>query len=848
MENYNNYQDYNNYQEIIDAIKAEYVIVRDLKRVANAKKRELNNAHSFVTRKGNEEKSLETRVTNAKNEAFTRADNALDTIQSSIDSGYKTALSISLAKLANIEAEIAKLETLQNNLPEKWESFTQNEKNSINSLKGVLTSAINDTKFIYENDIMGSNKFDFLNDETKLSIDSDENDIITHYDTVVYKVKQLISSTRNEFENYVSESLWLEEELKARKYTLISKTRELVSLKSDLADLLDSNAPQTEIDSKDDEIDFKKSDILEYANNLKEKHYAADVFYTQKHKRFSVYFEIIQSLFKEASEWIDQPGINQLVRQSRGDYGREIQISIRDFITPFLSSIEGIIDNTLYSEIRTTFDETSYGKLQGDRLFNSAYSKIDVLNNIERYVYNNQEGKHELSKEVQQETWRDTFRYFEGLHKKASSYIYAKRQFDKDLYGYANIWNKFDNEYGKGVNKHATALAKAKFEFSTRMDIGDLLIFGRWSGTSEQESTEKDLLNLKRTTEYDLTINSHRWSLLQTKSDLVRYFFPEFFSSYQPLFDTLASTEAARSTAQTEYERLEGIWMEAEAAAVAAIQNGNFVEGTPEYDAAIAEYENAMVVRDAFNADVLIPAATAVDEAADAFNGFINNHGQLDAFQWTFSCPEVITLIGELVAYEYQNTVIENSILEINADIEAIRSEMTYVPATLDDKLKSKGDESDMTFKTHKNYEHWSTFTTKHAQMLSDFSTRIKYLFNQLSNYQSTEVDALDQIKSFLDGNTAFSTYNDELNYSEKVMDHMYIQGDFIKEIIRTLFNLSENNYDQYFDWDNCKTQAFASNPTFLSESVRQNTLRAHANPNFIEEIITFVNTGVSNF
>ena len=103
-------ENFNNYQDIINAIKAEYVIVRDLKRVANAKKRELNNAHSFVNRKGNEETTLETRVTNAKQDAFTRADNALDTIQSSIDSGYKSALSQSLAKLAFIEAEITKLQ------------------------------------------------------------------------------------------------------------------------------------------------------------------------------------------------------------------------------------------------------------------------------------------------------------------------------------------------------------------------------------------------------------------------------------------------------------------------------------------------------------------------------------------------------------------------------------------------------------------------------------------------------------------------------------------------------------------------------------------------------------------
>lgn len=849
-------ESYNNYQDIIDAIKAEYVIVRDLKRIANAKKRELNNAHSFVNRKGNEETTLETRVTNAKQEAFTRADNALDTIQSSIDSGYKSALSQSLAKLANIEAEITKLQTLQTNLPEKWESFTQNETNSINSLKGVLTSAINDTKFIYENDIMESNKFAILNDETKLSIDSDENDILTHYDTVVYRVKQLISSTNGEFQNYVLESLNLEEELKARKDTLISKTRDLVSLKSDLADLLDSNAPQTEIDAKEEAIDFQKSEILEWANNSKEKHYAVDVFYAQKHKRFSVYFEIIQSLYEEASEWINQPGINQLVRQSRGDYGREIQGSIRAFITPLLRSIQGKMDNVLYDEIRSTFDETSYAKFQGDRSLNNSYSKTQVLNDIDVFVYNNQEGKYELSKEVQQETWSDAFSYFKGLHQKASSYIYAKKQFDKDLYGYTNIWNSFYNEYDKGFNMYAPALAEAKRESNIQIGNEDSLANGIWSGTSEQESTYTDLLNLKRTRQYDLTIHSHRRSLLQTKSDLVRYFFPEFFSSYQPLFDAKVAAIATYDSLLPQLESLNAAISEAYNLLVTSSEPAEgyvYNEGMFIYvldNADYATYLAADAALQSFKDNVNNPAYNAKELATVALSDFLNNYGQLDAFQWTFSYPEVISLTEEADGYALIITEIENHIQEINADIEAIRSEMTYVPATLDDKLKSKGNDSDMTFKSYKNYEYWSIFTTKHAQMLSDFSTRIMSLFDNLSSYQSTEVDALDQIKAFLDGNTAFSTYNAERNYSERTLDRMNIQGDFVKEIIRPLFNLTDNNYDQYFDWDSCQTQAFASDPTFLSESLRQNAsnYRMHANPNFIEEIITFVNTGVSNF
>jgi hypothetical protein len=168
---------------------------------------------------------------------------------------------------------------------------------------------------------MESSKFTTLKDETKISIETHSGDeIIAHYNEIVYAVKGLINSTNVEFKSYITEAADLEEGLTYRKDILVLRTKELVHLKSELADLLDSNAPQIEIDVKEEAIDLKKSEILQSANSAKEEHYAADVFYTQKHKRFSVYFEIINSLFEEAGEWISQPGIYELTRQEAAEY------------------------------------------------------------------------------------------------------------------------------------------------------------------------------------------------------------------------------------------------------------------------------------------------------------------------------------------------------------------------------------------------------------------------------------------------------------------------------------------------------------------------------------------------
>ena len=846
-------ESYNNYQDIIDAIKAEYVIVRDLKRVANAKKRELNNAHSFVNRKGNEENTLDMRLENAKQEALTRANTALGAIKSSISSGYKSALSESIANLANIEAEITKLQTLQTNLPEKWESFSQNEINSINSLKGVLLSAINDTKFIYENDIIESSKFSALTDETKLSVGtSDENAIIAHYNEIVHGVKVLINSTNDEFKDYVTESASIEESLIARKNTLVSKTAQLVNLKSELAELLDSNAPQTEIDAKEEAIDLKKSEILEWANDSKEEHYAADVFYTQKHKRFSVYFEIIQSLYDEAVEWISQPGISELVRQSRGDHGRSIQSSVRRFASSLLESLEDKMDDQLYQAIRQMFDEVSYGKVQGDEVLSTSYFRMQILDNIESRVYNNQKGKYELDPTVQEDTWTDTFDYFKRLHQKASSYIYAKKEFSKQLSGFATIYGDFEQQMSLGMNQYATELGAAKGRSMDQFFIENKLSEGDWTGTPEQQSTYSDLIQTRVARNRDNVNSAYKLSLVTEKVELFRGMFPAFFSSLQPLFDAKVSTEAARSAAQTEYERLHGVKTEAENLIP------TLTEGTPEYDTAIADRDAKILAFESYYTDVYFPAMTAKGEAQVALDDFINNYGpvlpenlqgqlpfSVDAYNLTQMLEAEVNLGMEVADYE-------SDLQQLYTDINAIKSEMTFVESTLEDKIGSRGQISDQTYKEYKNSEFWSMFAQKHRVYIESLKERLLQIFNNISQYQSTETEALDQIKSFLDGNTTFSTLLDTRNYGERTLDRTDKKGEFIGDITRLFIggSLDPNVYDQYFDWDSCKTESFVSNPTFLSERLRQNAsnYRMHANPNFIEEIITFVNTGVSNF
>ena len=849
-------ESYNNYQDIIDAIKAEYVIVRDLKRVANAKKRELNNAHSFVNRKGNEETTLETRVTNAKQDAYTRAENALTGIQSSINSGYKSALSESIANLANIEAEITKLQTLQTNLPEKWESFSQNEINSINSLKGVLLSAINDTKFIYENDIMESSKFSALTDETKLSIASDDTDIITHYDTVVYGVRQLINSTNDEFKSYITDAADLEEGLTNGKDLLVHLTKELVHLKSELADLLDSNAAQTVIDAKNVAIDAKKSQILEEATEEKEKHYAADVFYTQKHKRFSVYFEIIQSLFEEADEWISQPGIYGLVRQSRANHGLSIQASVRRFVASLLESMRYKMDGELYNEILSTFDTISYAKLQGDHLFAQSYSKMEIIDDIKGRTYNNQKSKFELDPSVSQETWLDTFDYFDQLQVKASGYTYAKRAFSKKSQDFASQYDLFNQQFNLGKDQFSSYLAGAITMVNDKRFELDRFEDGIWTGTPEQEEDYANLLANRRNRIQSYEVNFHTLEYIGKKSGLVRAMFPAFFSSFQPIFDAKVAAIATYNGLAPQLVSLNAAISEAYNLLVTSSEPA---EGYVYYEdnyiyvldnADYATYLAAQAALTAFKNDFANPAYNAKELATVALSEFINNHGPIESFGYGYSAGELHTIIEEEVNLGILVAGYLSDILAYDSDIQTIKSEMVFVPATLEDRIESKGVQSDRYFKEYHNRNFWYQFVSAHKAFIDEISEKVIARFNELSSYQSSEIEALDDLKSFLEGNTAYSTFMNERSYGERLSAQVSDHGEFIKSTIGDIVNISPTQYDQFFSWNSYRGSYFVSDPTFLSEKLRQNAsnYRLHANPNFIEEIITFVNTGVSNF
>lgn len=842
-------ESYNNYQDIINAIKAEYVIVRDLKRVANAKKRELNNAHSFVNRKGNEETTLETRVADSKQAAFNRANTSLSTIESAIDSDYTLDLNASAAKLALIEADISKLQIFHNSLPEQFDGFTQNELNSINSLKGVLLSAINDTKFIYENDIIESSKFSALKDETKLSTEtSSDNDITNHYNTIVYNVKQLIDSTRQHFADYVSTSSDKEEELRMTKDTLVNRTRELVVLKSDLADLLDSNATQTQIDSKNVQIDAQKVAIIEKANDLKRLDIETELFYTQKHKDFSVYFEVIHSLYEEVEDWLSDAKANSFVRYNLMDHGRDIQMYVRRFMEELITAIGEKIPTangqSLSQIIGQVFASVAYDTRNGDQAFVSGYSKNRVLAQLDNYTnYDSSTGEFTLSTEVPGEVWSDSFYHLKQLHQRFLDYIEAKKHLEVKTSTFMSRFSIFNDGFTESFITYIPAFAVAydshkfrEFELVSKLE-------GIWTGTPEQETTYQTLIDQRKTISTDLVADEYQKDLCALKLSLFSGMFPSFYSEEISLKSAKESTLAIYDGYTPQYVTLN------DELGVANALVDTLTAGTPEYDAAIADRDAKDVALQAFKDDVYTPARDAKDNAIAAYDYHISTQNVYDLVS-SFSPNGLglmdIKLEAEMSVTQYE--VSQSQLSENYTSLQAIKGEMTFVESDLATKLEAYGYIDDENTKAYKASQYWTYFIYSKITSLTQLSNLIIQSYNQIVDHQSNEESALQYLKDF----TApeYSANKDIERFGERTLFRAEQNEKFSDRVLTNMFNLDQYDLDTYFRPDSSTTMAFVNTPTFLSgklKSVAQ-SYRGRATANFADQVIEFVNTGVSNF
>jgi hypothetical protein len=172
---------------------------------------------------------------------------------------------------------------------------------------------------------------------------------------------------------------------------------------------------------------------------------------------------------------------------------------------------------------------------------------------------------------------------------------------------------------------------------------------------------------------------------------------------------------------------------------------------------------------------------------------------------------------------------------------------MTFIESDLATKLESYGYIDDENTKAYKAAQYWSNLIESNLESLSQLNNFVIQSYSEVINHSPFEVDALQNLKDFLDGNTEYSTNRDIEKYGFSLIFRAQRKNDFSHRVLRNMFDMDENTFENYFRPDNITTDAFKNNPTFLSDKLKSiaQYYRGCANANFAQQVIDFVNTGV---
>ena len=260
---------YSNYQQVIDAIKAEYVNARDLKRKATATGRKTKATESFKKRKEVESKSLVNKSKSIDALLDTKLSESVSDLNKSKFKDYKTKLSELEAKLEYIDSESKRFNTLNEIDPEGHKDATRTEEQTFSVLRNLLATAINDTKLAIDNIYNGEDYSDIAKATKPNYLTHSEEEVVEYYSKSEQTYVQLFDKAKEAIDNYNAELFAVAEGMKQMRYGLISQSTNLVDFKSQLATLLENEGPQSEIDEIENHIDSLKDSMLNKAKDLK---------------------------------------------------------------------------------------------------------------------------------------------------------------------------------------------------------------------------------------------------------------------------------------------------------------------------------------------------------------------------------------------------------------------------------------------------------------------------------------------------------------------------------------------------------------------------------------------------
>ena len=380
---------YSNYQEVINAIKAEYVNARDLKRKATATGRKTKSTDSFKKRKEVESKSLVDKSKLIDALLDTKLSESVSDLNKSKFKDYKTKLSELEAKLEYIDSESKRFDLLNQIDPEGHKDATQTQEQTFSVLRNLLATAINDTKLAIDNIYNGENYDEIVKATKPNYLTHSEDEVNEYYNLSEMTYVQLFDKAKNAIDNYNAELFDIVNAMRQMRNYLIMQSRNLVDFKSQLATLLENESPQSEIDSKENEIESLKESMLNHAKDLQIADTARNEWIDGKFHNVSVFIDDLYE-FQEEFRSYRQNNDSFLTRKPRADSWIKNQTS-----KLYESLFDALIENTNdFGAINGTNEfDLVWNGLQNARNesvwmesdMNDNYFKLDSLRNNQMF-------------------------------------------------------------------------------------------------------------------------------------------------------------------------------------------------------------------------------------------------------------------------------------------------------------------------------------------------------------------------------------------------------------------------------------------------------------------------------
>ena len=341
-------ENFYNYEQVLNALKAEYVNARNLKKVANSAKRATKNAASFSNRKVNEKTTLENRVDSIESVMDSTLSNAIYEADQKKWTDLKSKLSELKGKLKNIEnGEYLLVQSPLINpldLTNKHEEVSPMDSSSFNMLKNLLTTAINDAETAIN--AAYSTDYNTLSQATKIiygeSEISNEN-IMAKYFEKKSTLESLFQKAESAIDEYVNDIFSEIDGLKGLEYACLDLSKQLSYKKDELATLLVNEGPQSVIDNKESEIESVKQAMINNANELK----LAKIKLEQK----------AEDRFKIVAEYIDDASV-----YAGNDFYQFIDVNrdfLKDTVEPNRTELTDYRASKLYSSLFDKFAQSN---------------------------------------------------------------------------------------------------------------------------------------------------------------------------------------------------------------------------------------------------------------------------------------------------------------------------------------------------------------------------------------------------------------------------------------------------------------------------------------------------------